>query len=297
MQEVIILVGASGSGKSTWAKEFIEQDNNYIRVNRDAVRMQITGTDSRLLEHHLEKLVSKIIDEQVKTALDNGYSVVLDNTHLKQKYIDEVILKYNHRADIHIRFFTIPANAAKLRVMRRDNNNRLDYIDKQVRQFEGLNKDKTFYPKTTYQPDVKSPVDCIICDLDGTLCLYDDDKNPYDRDFENDRFSENVLMIVNHYIHELNTKVFFFSGRSEKHLNATLTMLTKELDPSYFELYMRKEKDFRRDSVVKEEMFMTHIHNRYNPIMVIDDRLQVIEEVWNKLGIFVLNVNQGNIRF
>lgn len=300
--ELIVTVGISGSGKSTWAADYIKANENVIRVNRDDIRMMITGSDSRLLPRHLENIVSKMHDEIVKTALDNGSNVILDNTHLQMKYINEIIIKYAHRAKISFRIFNEPQHVAKNRVMKRDNKKYIEefeYIERQYRQFSNLVKNNKLGGmfKYEYKPDVVSPIDCIICDLDGTLSLYDEHKSPYNRDFENDTVNQVVLNIIQHYYYELDHKIFFFSGRNAKFRDQTMIFLTKYLDPDSFELIMREEKDSRRDSIVKQEMFMEHIHNRYNPVMAIDDRLQVIEEVWNKLGVFVLNVNQGNIRF
>ena len=36
--EVIICRGIPASGKSTWAKQFINEHPNYIRVNKDDIR-------------------------------------------------------------------------------------------------------------------------------------------------------------------------------------------------------------------------------------------------------------------
>ena len=38
---VKILVGLPGSGKSTWAKEFIHKNPNYIRFGRDVFRFML----------------------------------------------------------------------------------------------------------------------------------------------------------------------------------------------------------------------------------------------------------------
>lgn len=39
MNKVIILYGPPASGKSTWAKEFIKEKTQWIRVNRDDIRL------------------------------------------------------------------------------------------------------------------------------------------------------------------------------------------------------------------------------------------------------------------
>ena len=60
---------------------------------------------------------------------------------------------------------------------------------------------------------------------------------------------------------------------------------------------MRAEGDCRKDYVIKEELFWSHVADKYNVKMVIDDRMQVIEQCWHPLGIKVINVGNPNERF
>ena len=303
MRKIIVTVGCSGSGKTTWATNFIEKNEGYLRVNRDAIRMQITASNSKILIKELEKLVSKILDEQVRTILNDGYNVIIDNTHLQKKYIDEILMKYNHLAEVRLVFFDKSASKCKNGVMQRDGfNTNVDYIDRQAQQYKKLREQITdlIYPVTNikYKCDKKLP-ECIICDLDGTVSLYGN-KNAFDRDFENDDINKPLVKVIsglcidNDWPYDL----IFFSGRNRKFRKQTEQFLNKALGVGApYQLYMRDEKDMRRDSIVKMEMFENYIKGKYNPICVFDDRLQVIEEVWNKLGLFVFNCNQENKRF
>ncbi len=300
MQEIKLLVGCSGQGKSTYAIQYIKDNPNFYRVNRDDIRKQLVGTldgyylrkDSKFLENR----VTEIQHQNTRILLQNGSNIIIDNCHLSQKYIDEVIRKYNHMATITIVPFT-SANRVecKKRVAQRDGVDTA-YIDRQWEQAKQLfdNLEVLSYPQVDIK--VKSTENlshCIICDLDGTLSLYDSNlKGAYDRDFENDTVSKPVCDIISAV--PLKTKLFFFSGRAEKFRKQTMEFLTKHLLDDEFELVMRKDNDQRKDSIVKLEMFYTHIREKYNVDFVVDDRLQVIEECWEKLGLFVFNVNQGN---
>ena len=136
---------------------------------------------------------------------------------------------------------------------------------------------------------------CIICDLDGTLCLFDG--NPYDRDFKNDKCSPQVKFILESYINKYpNRKIIFLSGRNDKFKEETLNWLTNNLNHNNFSLFMRKDKDFRKDTILKEEMYNQYIKYNFFVDFVIDDRLQVCK-LWYSLGLFVFNVNQGLIEF
>ncbi|MGH7203736.1 MAG: AAA family ATPase, partial [Candidatus Levyibacteriota bacterium] len=55
-----------------------------------------------------------------------------------------------------------------------------------------------------------------------------------------------------------------------------------------------KEKDFRKDAVVKKELYETHISGKYEVLFVLDDRDQVVE-MWRKdLGLPCFQVDYGN---
>lgn len=133
---------------------------------------------------------------------------------------------------------------------------------------------------------------CIICDLDGTLCLFDG--NPYDRDFSKDIVNEPIKKILTSYLTNNYDNLVFLSGRNDKFENVTREWLNKYF--LNYELYMRKDKDFRKDVIIKEELYNNYVKNRYNVSFVIDDRLQVCR-LWYSLGLFVLNVNQNLIEF
>jgi hypothetical protein len=60
---------------------------------------------------------------------------------------------------------------------------------------------------------------------------------------------------------------------------------------------MRKNNDFRRDSIVKKEIFNENIRNNFNVLAVWDDRIQVCVETWYELGIFCFCTNQGLKQF
>lgn len=311
MRKIIVLIGISGSGKTTKAAEYLKQNPNTLRVNRDDIRMQITASNQRMLKRDIENLVSKIQDEQIRTMLLSGYDVLIDNTHLKTKYLDEIYMKFGHMAKIYTSWINCTLEFAQNRVLKRDSITNVDYIERQHNDYLKLEKDvKDFKPSLkgmhpfAGMPHNNEIPNTIICDLDGTLSLYDEKKSAYDRDFENDTWNKAVgtvleSFLISHNFGENPDIIHFFSGRNAKHKDKTLEFLTKNglIPDQEFKLVMRAEDDARRDSVVKMEMFEQNIPGKYNPLFVIDDRLQVIEECWNRLGLFVFNVNQTNKRF
>ena len=135
----------------------------------------------------------------------------------------------------------------------------------------------------------------IICDLDGTLCLFGKE-NPYDRDFSKDKVNEIILQILAQNIH---AKLIFLSGRNGKYEKETRAWLNKNVGDrhstlAFYDLFMRKEGDNREDSIVKLEMFNQNIRDKYYVEFVIDDRMQILQ-VWQSLGLFTIDVGQGQI--
>jgi predicted kinase len=81
-QNFYIMCGLPGSGKSHYAKK-MSKANNSIIINRDSYRTMISGYYK--FEKGLEPLVKKMAYENLYSALENGYDVILDETNLSLK--------------------------------------------------------------------------------------------------------------------------------------------------------------------------------------------------------------------
>lgn len=99
-RKITILVGPSCSYKSTTAKKVLSTDNTVI-LCRDTERENLFFT-YRMRTKQEEDLITNILRRKVKNALEQCYDVILDNTHLKLKYINQVINDYNTLADIEL---------------------------------------------------------------------------------------------------------------------------------------------------------------------------------------------------
>lgn len=85
--EVIILQGIQGSGKTTWAKNWVQEDPKHrVRFNQDDIRNMfgVYWVSSR------ESLVKAMRDSFLNGAMLEGYDIVLDNMNLNQKTLDEI---------------------------------------------------------------------------------------------------------------------------------------------------------------------------------------------------------------
>ena len=133
----------------------------------------------------------------------------------------------------------------------------------------------------------------IICDIDGCAAHRTDrDWFEYEKVI-NDEADFAVRNIVNAF-YEKGYKVFFVSGREGTAICKELTQ--RWLHENGFKhdaLLMRKEGDYRRDSIVKQEIYEQHIKDKYVVEFVLDDRDQVVSK-WRELGLKCLQVQPGD---
>jgi len=108
MCTIQILSGIPCSGKSTYAdKKFWDEINTFI-VSRDNLREEMFKkpyiyTDSN------EKKVTERSDYlmDLYTGIEDT-TVIVDNTHCKEGYIDSIIKKYGSKCNIKVIFFDVP---------------------------------------------------------------------------------------------------------------------------------------------------------------------------------------------
>ena len=83
---LIITRGLPGSGKSTQALEWVNQEpDRRARVNRDELRMALYGKYTGLTFKQ-EQALSHAQRAAVKSLLEGGRSVVVDDTNLRLRY-------------------------------------------------------------------------------------------------------------------------------------------------------------------------------------------------------------------
>lgn len=86
-------------------------------------------------------------------------------------------------------------------------------------------------------------------------------------------------------------EIVLCSGRSEDSREATEGWL-EAFGIAYDMLYMRSSGDYRQDFIVKDELRRRMIREGFNPILVFDDRQQVVD-MWRAAGIRVAQVAPG----
>ena len=97
MSKLIICRGIPASGKTFWAKQWVLEDPEHrVRINQDDIRLML----GKYWVPKREPLVQHIQEEALIEALLKGYDIVIDNTNLNKKVLDNyralVIAHGNH---------------------------------------------------------------------------------------------------------------------------------------------------------------------------------------------------------
>lgn len=87
-------------------------------------------------------------------------------------------------------------------------------------------------------------------------------------------------------------RVVLCTGRGEQERPVTEAWLAQHQIP-YDALYMRAEKDYRGDDVIKGELLDRILADGFVPELVFDDRDRVVK-VWRSRGIVCAQVAEGN---
>lgn len=87
-------------------------------------------------------------------------------------------------------------------------------------------------------------------------------------------------------------RIILCSGRGEQERPVTEAWLDKHQIP-YDRLYMRTEKDYRADDIIKEELLDRMIADGYRPELVFDDRDRVVK-MWRRRKIVCAQVAEGD---
>lgn len=141
---------------------------------------------------------------------------------------------------------------------------------------------------------LKMGPNAFICDIDGTLSIRQD-RSPYDlTKVLEDKFNHNLWFLIKEH------NIIFVSGRegTEQVRKDTIEWLkkyTKITSNDFYmdRLFLRLEGDFRKDDVVKSEIYEREIEPHFNIIGVFDDRDRIVK-MWRDKGLFCMQVNYGD---
>ncbi|MDX2602323.1 AAA family ATPase [Streptomyces caniscabiei] len=305
MPVVHVMTGLPASGKTTAARRLqAESGGRMRRVNLDDLRQMLDiplpeGAERRSYAH--EQTVLAIQDAAVRAAVDGGFDVVVDNTHMTPHIPKRLKAAVAGLATFVVHDFTdVPVEECLRRDAARERPVGEEIIrilaDKHEKSRRGgwrltaewLNDEPAVEPYTA-DPALPS---AVMCDIDGTLALRGD-RGAYDfTRCEEDLLNVSVRGALRSFRGADGDVIVLLSGRGEEHRSQTEAWLRAHEVP-YDELWMRAAGDHRRDDVVKAELFDRHVRHRFAVRVSLDDRDRVVA-VWRRIGLPTWQVNYGN---
>lgn len=277
--KLLMLKGLPGSGKSTWARQFIADNRGWVRVNKDTLRSMI------VYHRKDEDLICQFRDTIIIHAFIDKKNVIVDDTNFHPKHERALrSIADAHGAEFEVKVFDTPIEDCIKNDLKRPES----VGERVIRQMH----EQYIRPviRAKYPQDITLPK-AIICDLDGTLA-HAGHRNVYDASTCDDDDIDPVVQDILFRYADAGHKILFTSGRDEAYRPQTKIFLLRAGMDDY-ELFMRPYGDRRKDHVIKLELFERNIYGRYNVEFVLDDRQRVVD-MWRDVGLKVLQVEEGN---
>lgn len=148
MPKIILCRGIQGSGKTTWAKQWVLEDPEHrVRFNNDDIRNML----GKYWVPSRELLVHALKRQFIETSMKMGYDIVIDNMNLNPKEIQlyqEIVDTYNkipsHRYsskyEIEFKDFFIPLQDCIERDSKRPNPIGEEVIRKTYEKYKDILK-------------------------------------------------------------------------------------------------------------------------------------------------------------
>lgn len=306
-QKLILARGLPGSGKSTWAKQWVEEDpENRLRVNRDNIRWILfkqyyLSPDAHGTTQEKEAHVTHVQNNMVHKGLREGKQVVVDNTNLDPRVFREFgKIATQYGAHLTNKDFPVDIEECIRRNNARDRVVPEHAIRGMMKNYLGPNGEFHLFPGTyptkpfTMPEEIK---DAIIFDMDGTLVNVNSLVQKYMKGkYRNfDRFHRDSLwapphvevLQMAHDAAENNIPVIITTARKEVYREVTQAWLDKH-GVQYENIFMRKSDDNRPDVEVKTDI-LEEINKYYNIVHAVDDRREVID-LWKSNNIYTTEV-------
>lgn len=314
MHTIMILRALPAAGKSTFARSLlVKEPNRWKRINRDDIRAML---DVGPWSTESEQFVVSLQRHAITSAFKAGYDVIVDDTNIVVSTVNKLHQLAESVGDVKVieKVFNVSVEECLRRNALREGRARVpDSVIIGMARKAGLDRGVILNDKETYYPGKSADVveqdaslpKAIMCDLDGTLAIIGD-RSPYDatdcdiKDNPNWAVINCVLAM-----YRIGTEIIFMSGRDQKYRSETERFIEEYCriairEPIKYALHMRGEtapdlnkEDFRKDAVVKRELFDKYVRGKYNVLFVLDDRNQVVD-FWRSIGLTCFQVNYGD---
>lgn len=295
MPKLLLTVGISGSGKSTYAAELVKQ--GWSELNRDVWRF-VFFTEGKpdwslyKFTKQREDDVTKHLEFLFHDAVKYKANIVVSNTNLNQK--DHTYWKTKAEEagyEFEVKYFPVTLDEA----LKRDSKRGALAVGREV-LLQQWQKWLDITNARRYIANTSLPK-TVVCDIDGTVAKMTSGRSPYDwsRVGEDEPRVE-IIKLVEGYSNSFADELVFVSGRDGSCYGLTHEWLSKHVWRP-FKLYMRAAGDMRKDSVVKEEIIFNQLEPQYNIVMWFDDRQAVVEKLMDLKIPNVINVAETYVRY
>lgn len=305
-KKLILTRGIQGSGKSTWARKWVEEDPEHrIRINNDDMRNML----GKYWVPSREELITHSKNLLAIHAMMSGYDIVIDNMNLNPKEVKfwQDIVKQNNEVDsiskylyeIEFKDFFIPLEECIRRDAMRPNPIGEKVIRDTWKRYKHFiqTSEVEKYVNNLIKEDESKPY-CLVVDMDSTLC-FNTTKRPWYGEgaaegMINDIPNMGVLRLVERWVKPgpaaYSNNLIIATGRDTSQEEVTKQWLAKyNIYPQEF--YFRKQGDYRKGVEVKKEQ-IEKILEKYNIVAIIDD-CEPIVQMYRDMGLTVLQPNKG----
>lgn len=132
--QLYIMVGLSGAGKSTAAKEIAETEENTIIVSSDAIREELTG---KVEDQSKNEEVFKVFHKRIREALENNTNVIADATNITMRSRRAIIENVKGIECRKIAYLIPkPFDQCKIDNLNRQHPVPEEVLDRQIRKFQ-----------------------------------------------------------------------------------------------------------------------------------------------------------------
>ena len=304
MNKLILTRGIQGSGKTTWARQWVAEDpGSRVRINNDDIRNML----GNYWVVGREPLVSEMKQYVTQAAMDRGYNIVIDNMNLNPHEVKfwEMVVELNnedpdgYKYEIEFKDFFIPLEECIRRDAMRPNPIGEKVIRETWKRYKHFiqTSEVEKYVNNLIKEDESKPY-CLVVDMDSTLC-FNTTKRPWYGEgaaegMINDVPNMGVLRLVEQWTKPGPTaytnNLIIATGRDTSQEEVTKQWLAKyNIYPQEF--YFRREGDYRKGVEVKKEQ-IEKILEKYNVVAIIDD-CEPIVNMYREMGLTVLQPNKG----
>ena len=275
MAKLIVLQGLPASGKSTKAKELMDQYGNFVRLNRDLLRTML----------HFDKWNGRnegiTRDIQISIArklLSDNQNVIVDDTNLGKNHI------------------------ATWKTIAKETDSKVDVINIDTPIEECIERDshrdkmvgrEVIYKLAMKYGRFRTKNGYLICDIDGTIANLDHRLHYVKQDpkdwkgffscIMDDLPRKDIIESVYNRVIKDDLDLVFVSGRSvecEEQTKEWIKLNAPQLYAVYKALIMRDFHDRREDNLVKKDILNTYF-DKSKVMVVYDDRPQVLR-MWRE---------------